>query len=141
MAKDEKVEEVEVGVPSAHQKYLEEVTDPDREVPVFGASVNPVDQADHVTDEGYVGVDPVYQNYANDTDKPLAAEEGPDQAAEDAFHEAYEAEASEGSELLLSNYGAVNREDKEEPKATPAKKTAAPAAAQTTRADDKAGSK
>jgi len=35
------------------------------------------------TDEGFVGVAPEYANYANDTGKPLRAEEGPEQVLED----------------------------------------------------------
>jgi hypothetical protein len=35
---------------------------------------------------GYVGVSPEYMTYANDTDKPLQAEEGPFKDAEDEIH-------------------------------------------------------
>lgn len=38
-------------------------------------------------ENGYVNTDPVYQNYADDTHKPLAAEEGPFKEAEKAFRE------------------------------------------------------
>lgn len=41
------------------------------------------------TEEGYVGTDPVYQNFANETDKPLAADGGADQLAEEAAQDAY----------------------------------------------------
>ena len=30
------------------------------------------------SDNGYIGVDPIYQNYANDTEKPYLAEKGPE---------------------------------------------------------------
>jgi hypothetical protein len=41
------------------------------------------------TEDGDVGTDPVYQNYANETDAPLAAEGGADQLAEEAAQDAY----------------------------------------------------
>lgn len=41
-------------------------------------------------DEDYAGTDPIYQNHANDTETPYAAEEGPDKDAEDAVRELYE---------------------------------------------------
>lgn len=106
-------EGVELDVPSAHTKYLESVMDPDREVPVHGESVNPADQG-VVTEEGYVGTDPIYQNYAEDTHKPLAAEDGPEADAEEAFVDAYEGEPNEGSDLLKENYEATSRTDKKD---------------------------
>lgn len=41
-------------------------------------------------EEDYVGTDPVYQNYANDTEKPLPADEGPEAEAEKAHREMYD---------------------------------------------------
>jgi hypothetical protein len=41
------------------------------------------------TDEGYIGTDVIYQNYAEDTHKPLQADGGPDQLAEEAFAAAF----------------------------------------------------
>lgn len=38
-----------------------------------------------VEEEAYVNVDPIYQNYADDTHKPLEAEEGPEKDALDAY--------------------------------------------------------
>ena len=111
----EPAEGVEVDVPSAHTKYLESVMDPDKEVPVHYASVNPGDsEVGVVTEEGYVGTDPIYQNYADDTHKPYAAEDGPEADAEEAFVDAYEGEPNEGSDLLKENYEATSRTDKQE---------------------------
>lgn len=36
-----------------------------------------------VSEDGFIGVDPVYQNAANDTDMPLSSEEGPEKNLED----------------------------------------------------------
>lgn len=36
-----------------------------------------------VSEDGFVGVDPMYQNYANETDAPLASESGPEKDLED----------------------------------------------------------
>jgi hypothetical protein len=41
------------------------------------------------TDEGYIGTDVIYQNYAEDTHKPLQADGGPDELAEQAFADAF----------------------------------------------------
>lgn len=38
------------------------------------------------SENGYVGVDPIYQNYANDTDGPQAAESGPEAKVESDFY-------------------------------------------------------
>jgi hypothetical protein len=40
-----------------------------------------------VVPEGYVGTDPMYANYANETDKPYPAEEGPEAQAEQEIEE------------------------------------------------------
>lgn len=41
------------------------------------------------TEDGYVGTDKIYQNYANETDAPLQADEGADKLAEEAFADAF----------------------------------------------------
>jgi len=41
-------------------------------------------------EEDYAGTDPIYQNHANDTEAPHAAEEGPEKEAEDAVRDLYE---------------------------------------------------
>lgn len=41
-----------------------------------------------VEEGAYVNVDPIYQNYANDTEKPLEAEEGVEKDALDVFKDA-----------------------------------------------------
>lgn len=35
------------------------------------------------SENGYVAVDPIYQNFANETDKPFAAEKGPEKKLEE----------------------------------------------------------
>ncbi len=42
-----------------------------------------------LTDEGFVGVSLEYQNYANDTEKPLASKSGPLKKAEQTFMDEY----------------------------------------------------
>ncbi len=37
--------------------------------------------------DNYVGVDPIYQNYANESEAPLKAEDGPEQVLEEAVEE------------------------------------------------------
>lgn len=36
-------------------------------------------------EEAYIGTDPIYQNHANDTEKPYSAEKGPEKEQEEAF--------------------------------------------------------
>ena len=55
------------------------------------------------TKDGYVGTDPVYQNFANDTEKPLAADGGADQLAEEAAQDAY-GDAEESNEAVKKTY-------------------------------------
>ncbi len=115
MAAKKPAEGVELDVPSAHARYLDSLLGDeaqDREAPTYGGvSVNPSDNK-VITDEGYVGVDPVYQNYANDTEAPYQADEGPDKLAEDAYVEAVEGDPKEAGEQLKELFGAVtNSED------------------------------
>jgi len=56
------------------------------------------------TEDGYLGTDAVYQNYANDTEKPLAAEEGADQLAEEAAEDAYGDGSEAPSEEVQKKY-------------------------------------
>lgn len=57
----------------------------DDSTPVFREYSDPAP----VNEDGFVGVSPEYANAANDTDVPLAAEDGVDKAAEGAFADAY----------------------------------------------------
>lgn len=50
-------------------------------------------------DEDYAGTDPIYQNHANDTEAPLAAEGGADEQAETAARESY-GEVKDGAEVV-----------------------------------------
>jgi hypothetical protein len=43
-------------------------------------------------EEAYVNVDPIYQNYADDTHKPLDAEKGPEAVALKAYKESLDKE-------------------------------------------------
>jgi hypothetical protein len=111
MAGKKPAEGVELDVPSPHQQYLESLLGEEHEAPTFGGvSVNPNDNK-AITDDGYVGVDPVYQNFANDTDEPLQADEGGDKLAEDAYVEAVEGDAKEAGEELKELFGAVTNAD------------------------------
>lgn len=55
------------------------------EAPAPAAVVNP----NPFGDEAYAGTDPIYQNYANDTEKPLKAAKGVEKKAEDQLREAH----------------------------------------------------
>jgi hypothetical protein len=83
MAKDQPKTEL---VKPTSQLDLERRLDKDNESEV--ANRVPVTRnPDHFGREAYVGVDPIYQNHANDTEKPYAAEEGPEKDAEEFFKE------------------------------------------------------
>lgn len=68
------------------QLDLEERLKDGNEVERF--KIETIDPADQVNEDGYVGTDPVYQNHAEDTHKPLAAEGGADAKAEKLYAEA-----------------------------------------------------
>lgn len=55
------------------------------EPPAASVVVNP----NPFGDEAYAGTDPIYQNYANDTEKPLRAAKGVEKKAEDQIREAH----------------------------------------------------
>lgn len=75
------------------QLDLEERLARGNEVEPILVAINPNQQGlDDV--EGYVGTDPIYQNYANETEKPYAAEGGAEAEAEALHDFAVSAEAA-----------------------------------------------
>lgn len=102
---------IEVDVKSTHQRYLETVLDPERKAPVFSESVNP---SVAITDDGYIGTDPIYQNHANATDEPHQADDGPDKLAEDAYIESVEGGPKEPGDDLKGYFSDVSRTQNEE---------------------------
>ena len=54
--------------------------------------------------DGFVGVDPIYQNAANEFDEPIAAKSGVDKKAEEAFKEAMDNEPKEAGTQLSDLY-------------------------------------
>lgn len=71
--------------PSTAQRDLEARLSDEKPIPNLMVTVNPADQENLVTKEGYIGVSPEYQNAANETDKPMRAESGADKLSEDLF--------------------------------------------------------
>lgn len=59
---------------------------------VLGKTVGPNESL--VSEDGFVGVDPIYQNAANETDEPLAAEDGVEKVIEDRVLELIETDAA-----------------------------------------------
>jgi hypothetical protein len=49
---------------------------------VLGQAVDPVLESEN----GYVGVDPIYQNFANETEKPYASEKGVEKKLEAPYY-------------------------------------------------------
>lgn len=88
---------------STAQKDLEARLSDDS-VPVYNESTNPAP----VGEDGFVGVSPEYQNYANDTDAPLASEKGAEAEAEDAFDAAYGDSSGEPSDAIKEAYATVS---------------------------------
>lgn len=61
---------------------------------VIGKTVGP--NRTLISDDGFIGVSPEYANYANETDAPLFADEGPEKVIEDrTFSTAEEENAAE----------------------------------------------
>lgn len=87
---------------STAQVDLEARLGEDAPAPKFGEKVNP----DPSSEDGFVGVDPIYQNAANKYEEPLEAEDGGFADAEQAFADAY-TEVSEPSDQVKENYANV----------------------------------
>lgn len=51
-----------------------------------------------ISEDGFVGVDPIYQNAANETEEPYASDEGPEKALEDRVLELVESDAATAEE-------------------------------------------
>lgn len=62
-------------------------------------------QPNALGDEAYVGTDPIYQNHANDTEKPYASRGGPERAAERAFADQYPDLDDVDEELVVDDPG------------------------------------
>lgn len=72
-----------------------------------GVAVSP-HEVDVVSEDGFVGVAPEYQNFAVDTDAPFQADEGPDKLAEDQYVERMSGKANEPSDQVKNAYAAVS---------------------------------
>jgi hypothetical protein len=77
--------------------------------------------------KAYVGVDPIYQNYASDTDKPLLPEEGPEAETFKRAAEEEELLQSGGSRAEEPEEEAEEEADNEPGEATPVAPPAPPA--------------
>jgi hypothetical protein len=62
-------------------------------------------------EEGFVGVGFEYQNFANETDKPLTADEGVDKDLEQLFSDAIKGEPQPGPQAYQDNYKIITRQD------------------------------
>ena len=89
-----------------------------------------------VSENGYIGVDPIYQNFANETEAPFAVEKGPEKEIFEA-HLADDVDFSkgatadgEGDEPAKSNEDLADEADgndsKKSPSATPSGQTPPP---------------
>lgn len=75
--------------------------------------VQPADS--DTTADGYVAVDPIYQNHANDFDAPLQSEKGVEKDLEEEFLESVEGVPAEAGKQLSDLYVDKARvEDKDE---------------------------
>ena len=54
--------------------------------------------------EGYIGVAPEYQNYADDTNAPYQSDEGADKLLEDAYERIAKSESVEASDKVKAAY-------------------------------------
>lgn len=122
--KTAKVDKPELNVPSTAALDMERRLADDNAPTTGLLTVNPAG-AQEAAEEGYVGTDPIYQNHANDTEAPLAAEEGVWADAEDKYHEDLAGDAKEPSDELKAFYKDrstnldPDAKDDEAPKAEP----------------------
>lgn len=68
------------------------------------AAVPPAESLYGENESAYAGTDPIYQNHANDVDKPLKATSGVDKLLETAHKEAATQEAQETDPAVVGNY-------------------------------------
>lgn len=101
--KDEK--KPQLGVPSTAQLDLERRQGNeyvgDSELASRRTFVNP----SPLGEEEYIGTDPIYQNHANDTEKPLAASKGVWKDAEDAYKESVAIPEDTDESLVVDDPG------------------------------------
>lgn len=95
MASKPAAEETET-VKSGHQLYLEKVAEgvkPDSDIS-GRVTVNP----DPRGENGFIGVDPIYQNFGNDQMKPYDSEEGAEKELEDAFKASFDSDGEKADD-------------------------------------------
>lgn len=78
----------------AHDEALEAQLKAEAPTPTTIVNPNPLGSED------YVGTDPIYQNHANDTAKPLAAEEGVEKDAEDHLRELHNLDDADEGDVV-----------------------------------------
>jgi len=124
--KDKKHEGIELNVPSTAALDMEARLANDN-APSSGVLTVNAAGVEEAAVEGYRGTDPIYQNYANDTEKPLSAEEGVWADAEEKHDDNLAGDAKEPTDELKQAYkdrstnldpDAKDDEVKREPKPT-----------------------
>lgn len=119
-------EKVELDVPSTAALDLEARLANDNAYPGGLLTVNAAGVEEAAVD-GYRGTDPIYQNYANETEKPLAADGGVWADAEEAHEDLLSGDAREATPELKQLYkdrstnldpDAKDEDGKREPQAT-----------------------
>jgi hypothetical protein len=105
---DGPAEGIVLDVPSAHQRYLDSLLGEDHEPPERFPTSGP-EGLTTPTKEGYVATDPIYQNHANSTEKPLAAKDGADALAEKAYKEAVTGKGKPAGKQLSDLYGDITK--------------------------------
>lgn len=109
-------------VKSTQQLDLEARADDDYVSPLARAkTVGPNESL--VSEDGFVGVDPIYQNYANDTEAPYQSDEGVEKDLEDRAMNAAEEDTKQSEELQAQADEVQSEAPKQtepEPAATPA---------------------
>lgn len=88
MPPKEKVEYTESTAAKDLKRRLENDNESALQVAKVAETADPYGKDEKGKENGYVNVDPVYQNYADDTHKPLEASKGVFKDAEDAFRDA-----------------------------------------------------
>jgi hypothetical protein len=101
-------DDVQMGVKSTHELYLESLAQPS-DPPKHMDSVGP-EGVLAPTKSGFVAVSPEYQNFANKTEKPLAAQGGGAGAAEAAYAASFEG-GNEPGDALKAAYADVTHTD------------------------------
>lgn len=109
---DEKPQDEVVYTKTTEQAYLENLVETQGEAD--GSKVAKVEDPNPLGEGEYVGTDPIYQNYASETEKPLASEEGAQKDLLDSFKQNFQSTVNSDADEAADEEQAADEGDGDE---------------------------